>query len=408
MVLLGCLGAFVPLAVDMYLPGWPDVQRTLDTSASAVQLTLTTFLLGLAAGQLVAGPLSDRVGRRLPLLTGIAGFVVASVACALAPTIGALIVLRFVQGFAGGAGISVSRAIVRDLGDGELAARNFSLLILVNNLGPIVAPVVGGQLLHVTDWRGIFVVLAGAAAVLLAVAFRTVPETLKTGARTVGGLGAMGAALREVGRDRVFLGYAISSGFVFAALLAYIAGSSFVLQDIYGLSPQAFSLFFAANGLGLVAMTHVNGRLIGRLSPHALLLIGLGITTLGAAILVASRRGEHVGRRDPPRVLPHRHEPRVRAAERHDAGDGGPPARGRQRVGAARAAAVGRRRGRRAARRHRRDRDRGAARDRRRRARRRRLGRAAADPDAAAGAGRGDVSRLSGARTGRAGARRGA
>ena len=285
MVLLGCLGAFVPLAVDMYLPGWPDVQRTLDTSASAVQLTLTTFLLGLAAGQLVAGPLSDRVGRRLPLLAGIAGFVVFSVACALAPTIGALIVLRFVQGFAGGAGISVSRAIVRDLGDGELAARNFSLLILVNNLGPIVAPVVGGQLLHVTDWRGIFVVLAGAAAVLLAVAFRTVPETLRTGARTVGGLGAMGAALREVGRDRVFLGYAISSGLVFAALLAYIAGSSFVLQDIYGLSPQAFSLFFAANGLGLVAMTHVNGRLIGRMSPHALLLVGLGILTVGAATL---------------------------------------------------------------------------------------------------------------------------
>ena len=285
MVLLGCLGAFVPLAVDMYLPGWPDVQRTLDASASAVQLTLTTFLLGLAAGQLVAGPLSDRVGRRLPLLAGIGGFVVASVACALAPTIGALIVLRFVQGFAGGAGISVSRAIVRDLGDGELAARNFSLLILVNNLGPIVAPVAGGQLLHVTDWRGIFVVLAGAAVVLLAVAYRVVPETLTAGARSAGGLGAMGAALREVGRDRVFLGYAISSGLVFAALLAYIAGSSFVLQDIYGLSPQAFSLFFAANGLGLVAMTHVNSRLIGRLSPHALLLIGLGVTTLGAATL---------------------------------------------------------------------------------------------------------------------------
>jgi MFS transporter, DHA1 family, multidrug resistance protein len=210
------------------------------------------------------------------------------VACALAPTIGALIVLRFVQGFAGGAGVSVSRAIVRDLGDGELAARNFSLLILVNNLGPIVAPVAGGQLLHVTDWRGIFMVLAGAAVILLAVASRVVPETLSAGARTAHGLGAMGAALREVGRDRVFLGYATSSGLVFAALLAYIAGSSFVLQDIYGLSPQAFSLFFAANGLGLVAMTHVNGRLIGRLSPHALLLIGLGVTTLGAATLAVA------------------------------------------------------------------------------------------------------------------------
>jgi len=288
MVLLGCLGAFVPLAVDMYLPGWPDVQRTLDASASAVQLTLTTFLLGLAAGQLVAGPLSDRLGRRLPLLAGVACFVAASVACAFAPSIEALIVLRFVQGCTGGAGIAVARAIVRDLGDGEIAARNFSLLILVNNLGPIVAPVAGGQLLHITDWRGIFVVLGGAAAVLLVVAIRVVPETLAPGARHAGGLGAMVTALREVGRDRVFLGYGISSGLVFGALLAYIAASSFVLQDIYGLSPQAYSLFFAANGLALVAATHLNGRLIGRVAPHTLLLVGLGLTTLGAANLAVA------------------------------------------------------------------------------------------------------------------------
>jgi DHA1 family bicyclomycin/chloramphenicol resistance-like MFS transporter len=288
MVVLGCLGAFAPLAVDMYLPGWPDIQRTLETSASAVQLTLTAFLLGISLGQLVAGPLSDRLGRRLPLLAGVATFVLASVACALAPSIAALVVLRFVQGFAGGAGIAVGRAIVRDLGDGDDAARNFSLLILVNNIGPIVAPIAGGQLLHVTDWRGIFVVLAGAALVLLVVSFRVVPETRPAGARTAGGLGAMGAALREVGRDRVFLGYALSSGLVFSALLAYIAGSSFVLQDLYGLSPQAFSAFFAANGLGLVAATYVNGRLIGRVTPHTLLLVGMGMTALGAAVLVVN------------------------------------------------------------------------------------------------------------------------
>lgn len=288
MVVLGCIGAFAPLAVDMYLPGWPDIQRTLETSASAVQLTLTTFLLGIAVGQLVAGPLSDRTGRRLPLLVGVAGFVAASVACALAPTIGALVVLRFVQGFAGGAGISVARAIVRDLGDGDEAARNFSLLILVNNIGPIIAPIAGGQLLRITDWRGIFLVLAGATVVLLAVSFRTVPESLPKAARHAGGLRAMTAALREVGRDRVFLGYALSSGLVFAALLAYIAGSSFVLQDLYGLSPQAFSAFFAANGLGLVAATHVNGRLIGRVTPHTLLLVGMAMTTLGTAVLIVN------------------------------------------------------------------------------------------------------------------------
>jgi DHA1 family bicyclomycin/chloramphenicol resistance-like MFS transporter len=284
-VILGCLGAFAPLAVDMYLPGWPDIQRTLESSASAVQLTLTSFLLGIAAGQLVAGPLSDRFGRRTPLIAGVAGFVVASALCAAAPSIAVLVGLRFVQGFAGGAGIAVGRAVVRDLGSGDAAARNFSLLILINNIGPIIAPVVGGQLLHFTDWRGIFVVLAGSALVLLVVVARSIPETLAFAGRATGGLGEMGAALREVGSDRAFLGYALSSGLTFSAMLAYIAGSSFVLQDIYGLSPQAFGAFFALNGLGLVLVTHVNGRLIGRFTPHTLLLAGMIVSTVGAATL---------------------------------------------------------------------------------------------------------------------------
>jgi DHA1 family bicyclomycin/chloramphenicol resistance-like MFS transporter len=284
-VVLGCLAAFAPLAVDMYLPGWPDIQRTLESSASAVQLTLTSFLLGIAAGQLVAGPLSDRFGRRTPLLAGVAGFVAASALCAVSPSIAVLVVLRFVQGFAGGAGIAVGRAVVRDLGSGDDAARNFSLLILINNIGPIVAPVVGGQLLHVTDWRGIFVVLAAIGLVLLVVAARAVPETLAFAGRTTGGLGAMSAALREVGSDRAFLGYALSSGLTFSAMLAYIAGSSFVLQDIYGLSPQAFGAVFALNGLGLVVCTQVNRRLIGRFTPHSLLFAGMVISTVGAATL---------------------------------------------------------------------------------------------------------------------------
>jgi MFS transporter, DHA1 family, multidrug resistance protein len=174
---------------------------------------------------------------------------------------------------------------VRDLGSGDDAARNFALLILITNVGPIVAPVVGGQLLHVTDWRGIFVVLAAVAFVLLVVSWRTVPETLVAGARSTGGLGAMGAAMREVGSDRIFLGYAIASGLVFSAMLAYIAGSPFVLQEIYGLSPQEFAAVFALNGLGIVLVTQVTRRLIGRFTPRALLLAGMGITSVGAAIL---------------------------------------------------------------------------------------------------------------------------
>ena len=140
MIVLGCLGAFAPLAVDMYLPAWPAIEDELRSSASAVQLTLTTFLLGICAGQLVAGPLSDKIGRRIPLLVSVAAFVVACAACAVAPSIAVLAVLRFVQGATGGAGIAIGRAIVRDLASGDDAARNYSLLFFVNNIGPIVAP----------------------------------------------------------------------------------------------------------------------------------------------------------------------------------------------------------------------------------------------------------------------------
>jgi MFS transporter, DHA1 family, multidrug resistance protein len=294
-VVLGCVGAFAPLAVDMYLPGWPDIQRTLGSSASAVQLTLTSFLLGLAAGQLMAGPLSDRFGRRLPLLIGLAGFVGASVLCALSPSIALLVVMRFLQGCAGGAGIAVAGAVVRDLGSRDDVARNFSLLILINNIGPIVAPVAGGQLLHVTDWRGIFVVLGLLALPLAVVAWRVVPESLAHGARTTGGLAEMGAALREVGADRAFRGYALACGLTFGALTGYLAASSFVLQEMYGFSPQAFGAVFALNGVGIVAVTYVNGRLIGRFTPHTLLLAGMGMSAAGAATL-----GIAVATGDPP------------------------------------------------------------------------------------------------------------
>jgi DHA1 family bicyclomycin/chloramphenicol resistance-like MFS transporter len=294
-VVLGCVGAFAPLAVDMYLPGWPEIQDTLGASASAVQLTLTSFLLGLAAGQLMAGPLSDRFGRRVPLLAGLVAFVGASVLCAASPSIALLVLARFAQGCAGGAGIAVARAVVRDLGSREEVARNFSLLILINNIGPIVAPVAGGQLLHVTDWRGVFVALGLLALVLAAVAWRVVPESLAHGARATGGLAEMGATLREVGTDRAFLGYALSSGLTFGSLTAYLAASSFVLQDMYGFSPQAYGAFFAINGVGIVVVTYLNGRLLGRFTSHTLLLAGMVMSAAGAATL-----GIAVGTGDPP------------------------------------------------------------------------------------------------------------
>jgi DHA1 family bicyclomycin/chloramphenicol resistance-like MFS transporter len=287
-LLLGGLSAFGPLSLDMYLPGLPQLGRELDASASATQLTLTACLTGLALGQLVAGPLSDRLGRRRPLLAGVALYAGASLLCALSPSIAALIALRFVQGAAGAAGIVIGRAVVRDLYEGDAAARLFSSLMLVGGVAPILAPVIGGQLLHVTDWRGIFVVLAGLGAALLASAFFGLSESLPPERRNREGLAGTRRALRVLAADRRFAGYALTCGFVMGAMFAYIAGSPFVLQDIYGLSPQAYSLVFAANGIGIMAASYLSRSLIGRLRPAQLVQLGVAIAGLGAAWLLAA------------------------------------------------------------------------------------------------------------------------
>jgi DHA1 family bicyclomycin/chloramphenicol resistance-like MFS transporter len=252
-VLLGALSAFGPLSMDMYLPGLPSMARDLSAPAWAAQLTITTSMLGLAGGQLVAGPISDALGRRRPLLTGVAAYAAASLLCALAPNIWILLFLRLVQGAAGAAGIVIARAIVRDLHEGIAAARVFALLMLVSGLAPILAPVVGGQLLHVTDWRGIFVALAGIGAVLVLAAWWALGETLAPRARHGGGLAATLSVFGGLVRDRAFLGYTLAMGLSFGAMAAYIAGSPFVLQNIYGVSPQLFSLLFALNAVGATA-----------------------------------------------------------------------------------------------------------------------------------------------------------
>src|SRR4051812_26339026 len=246
-LLLGALSAFGPLSMDMYLPGLPSMARDLSSPAWAAQLTITTSMLGLAGGQLVAGPISDSRGRRRPLLIGLAAYMATSLLCAMAPNIWLLLTFRLIQGSAGAAGIVIARAIVRDLHTGVAAARFFALLMLVGGLAPILAPLVGGQLLHVTDWRGIFVVLAGIGAVLLLAAWTMLAETLPAGQRHAGGLAATLHVFGGLVRDRPFLGYTLSGGLTFAAMATYISGSPFVLQDIHGVSPQLFSVLFAVN-----------------------------------------------------------------------------------------------------------------------------------------------------------------
>ncbi|NJP51481.1 multidrug effflux MFS transporter [Streptomyces sp. SBST2-5] len=286
-LVLGGLTATPPLAMDMYLPALPEVTRSLHAPAATVQLTLTACLAGMALGQLVVGPMSDRWGRRRPLLAGLAVYVVATVLCAVAPTVQLLTVCRLVQGLAGAAGIVIARAVVRDLYDGVAMARFFSTLMLISGMAPIVAPLIGGQILRVTDWRGVFVVLAVVGALLGLVVWARLPETLAPGDRHAGGAGEALGAMRRLLADRAFTGYLLAGGFAFAALFAYIAASPFVVQEIHGASPQTFSLLFGLNAVGLVTVGQVNGRiLVGRVRLDRVLAVGLTVVVLAATALL--------------------------------------------------------------------------------------------------------------------------
>jgi len=286
-VVLGAVNAIGPLSIDMYLPAFPDIARGLHAGASQVQLTLTTCVAGLALGQLVVGPLSDRLGRRRPLIAAMTIYALASVCCAVAPTAPALMALRLVQGLAGAGGIVIARAVVRDLHSGAAAVRLFSSLMLVTGLAPILAPLAGGQVLSGTSWRGIFVVLAGLSALLAVLVALGLRETLPPERRSHHGLRRTLQTMRGLLRDRWFVGHALAGGLGFGALFAYISGSSFVLQGIYGVSPQLYSVLFAMNGLGLIAGSQVNARAVGRFGPARLLRAGLLTIAASAGALLA-------------------------------------------------------------------------------------------------------------------------
>jgi len=291
-LILGSLTALPALSMDMYLPALPDIGGAYGSPAAQVQLTLTACLLGLAAGQIVVGPMSDRFGRRRPLLIGMAGYVLASVACALAPGVHALTAFRLVQGLAGAAAIVISRAVVRDLFDGLAMARFFSTLMLISGAAPVLAPVVGGQVLRFTDWRGVFLVLAGFGLVITLVTARSLPETLPPERRHGGGIPDALRTMRGLFADRVFTGYLLVGSFGFAGLFSYVSASPFVIQEIYGASPQAFSLLFMVNSIGLVATGQLNGRLlVGRISLDRVIGAGLALILLSAVALLLMTAG---------------------------------------------------------------------------------------------------------------------
>ena len=285
-VVLGLLSTFGPLSLDLYLPALPQLADDLGASASLAQLSITACLVGLAVGQLVAGPLSDRLGRRRPLIVGLVAFLLASVACALAPSAAVLVLLRLVQGLAGAAGIVISRAIARDLYSGRALMIFFSRLLLVAGLAPVIAPVLGGQLTRIMTWRGIFGVLAGFGAVLLLAGLFGLKETLPPERRIVGSFRRTLQGYNTLLHDRFFVGCALSSGLAGASMFAYIAGSTFVLQRIYGMSPQGFSLVFGCISLGLVAAAQGGARLALVWPLPRVLGFGLTINLFGATALL--------------------------------------------------------------------------------------------------------------------------
>ncbi|MFK4805147.1 multidrug effflux MFS transporter [Microbacterium sp. ZW CA_36] len=286
--LLLLLTVFGPISMDLYLPALPALTAELDAATSVAQLTVTACLIGLAGGQLIAGPLSDRFGRRGILLVGIVAYIVTSVLCAISPTVELLIVARFVQGLAGGVGIVIAQAAGRDIYAGGALIRFYGRLTVIGGLAAIVGPLLGGMLNAVTDWRGLFGFLAAIGALILIATLLVFRETLPVALRSRGGFAQTMSDFRTLLSDRVFLGAVLNQGFLYAALFAYLSGATFVLQDIYGLSPMGYALAFGLNSAGFMTFGYLAGRAAERWSIVGTLAIGILVAALGAAGLLVA------------------------------------------------------------------------------------------------------------------------
>lgn len=278
LVTLALLSAVAPFATDLYLPAFPAMVTDLATSATAVQLTLTAFLLGLAAGQLVFGPLSDRFGRVRPLIVGAVICVLASAATVFAPTVEVLIGARFVQGFAGAAGMVIGRAIIADVVSGKAAARALSLMMIVAGVAPVIAPLAGGFLVGPVGWRGALAVILALSTLMLVAVLVIVREThtehrraeLRTSRST------LGSPLRDL-TGRVFIGHAVAFCCAFATMMAYISASPFIYQTMMGLTAGEYGAVFGVNALALMATSAVSARLTACYDVRRLAAAGLGI-----------------------------------------------------------------------------------------------------------------------------------
>lgn len=284
-VFLGMLTAITPLATDLYLPALPIMPGELNTTASNIQMTIGIMTFGVALGQLFGGPISDTMGRKLPLIIGNLLCVISGIICAYAPSIEILLLGRFLQGLTGSVGVVISKAIARDFASGQELTKLFALLMMVNGLAPVLAPLVGGQLLLFTTWRVIFVILAVFSAILLvgSLIFR---ESLPKEKRVTGGVNVAVKNYITLIKDRRFLGQTLIQLFAFGGFFAYISGSSFVYQNIFNLSAQEFSYFFGINSCGIILASAISGRISNVITSKQLLTFSLWQLTISSLLFL--------------------------------------------------------------------------------------------------------------------------
>jgi DHA1 family bicyclomycin/chloramphenicol resistance-like MFS transporter len=276
-----------PFSTDLYLPAMPSVAADLHAGAQSIELTVTAFLIGLALGQLFVGPLSDVFGRRRPLLAGLAVFTASSLVCAVTPSAGVLIAARVIEGLSGACGLAIANAVVTDHFRGREAARFLSRLILVSGMAPIVAPLVGGQLLRLTSWRGVFAVLTALGVLPTGGVAFGLRESLPPERRSKRGLSGALQTMGMLSRDRGFMSMAVTSALTYAAFFAYLSASSFVTQKVYGATPILFSILFSINAVGMLVDSQAGGLLLTRRSPRQLLAAGLCTAALAGVALLA-------------------------------------------------------------------------------------------------------------------------
>lgn len=280
--LLGTLSAFGPLSLDMYLPGLPAIQHSLTTSASLVQMSISTCLFGLAIGQLFIGPISDRIGRKLPLLAGLFLFTLTSLALIWSKNIWWFLVIRFIQGLAGSAGQVLSRAIAKDMFSGKKLTQFYATLMAINGIFPVISPIIGAGVLAIAPWPWIFTLLTIIGGILLGGTLIGLPET-KT---------APSVTLTEQAKpnrrfyNRNFLQPTLILSMASGVLFSYIAGSSFIFQQVFHLSTQTFSILYAVNGLGIALMSSVSGRLINYFTSQKIIQVSLIISLLTVILLI--------------------------------------------------------------------------------------------------------------------------